>query len=135
MSLIRSHLIEQQVERKGSAEDALVAFGGVGGGYSMYIKDDKLQYVQNYVARDYLHVESTVPAGHHELRFEFEVTGAAGLRPWQGHAGPRTALHQRPARRPGRFPAHHAFRPGADGRHLHRSRSRCASRAFLQDAL
>ena len=61
----------------GGAEGALVSFGGVDGGYSLYIQNNRLQYVQNYVARDYLHVESTVPvpAGHHELRFEFEVTG------------------------------------------------------------
>jgi hypothetical protein len=29
--------------------------------YSFYMKDNKLQYVHNYVARDYLQVASTVP--------------------------------------------------------------------------
>lgn len=40
------------------------------------MKDGKLQYVQNYVAHDYLHVEyeESVPEGRHALRFEFEVT-------------------------------------------------------------
>ena len=48
--------------------------------------DGKLQYVQNYVAREYLHVESTgqVPAGHHELRFEFEVTGPPDIASGKG---------------------------------------------------
>ena len=71
------------------AEGALVSFGGVDGGYLFYVKDNKLQYVQNYVARDYLHVESTVPvpAGHHELRFEFEVTGKPDFANGKGTPG------------------------------------------------
>ena len=43
----------------------------------LYVQDGKLNYVQNYVSRDYLQVTSDVdvPAGKHALRFEFEVTG------------------------------------------------------------
>jgi arylsulfatase len=41
------------------------------------------------VARDYLHVASTVPvpAGHHELRFEFEVTGKPDFANGKGTPG------------------------------------------------
>lgn len=58
----------------GGAEGVLVSHGG----YSLYIKDGKLKYVHNYVALEYLEVESSVsvPAGPHLLRYEFEPTGA-----------------------------------------------------------
>jgi arylsulfatase A-like enzyme len=88
--LNRTHSITADVEiPAGGAEGALVSFGGVDGGYSFYVKDHKLQYVQNYVARDYLHVESTVPvpAGHRELRFEFEVTGQPDFANGKGTPG------------------------------------------------
>lgn len=88
--LNRSHSITADVEiPEGGAEGALISFGGVDGGYSFYVKDNKLQYVQNYVARDYLHVESTVPvpAGHHALRFEFEVTGKPDFAHGKGTPG------------------------------------------------
>ena len=62
----------------GGAEGVLVSHGGNDGGYSLYIKDGKLKYVHNYVALEYLEVESAdpVPTGAHLLRFEFEPTGA-----------------------------------------------------------
>ena len=88
--LNRTHSITADVEIPSEGvEGALVSFGGVDGGYSFYVKDNKLQYVQNYVARDYLHVASTVPvpAGHHELRFEFEVTGKPDFANGKGTPG------------------------------------------------
>jgi arylsulfatase A-like enzyme len=88
--LNRTHSITADVEiPEGGAEGALVSFGGVDGGYSLYILNNKLQYVQNYVARDYLCVESTVtvPSGHHELRFEFEVTGPPDFANGKGTPG------------------------------------------------
>ena len=91
--LNRTHTITADVKvPEGGAEGALVSFGGTDGGYLFYIKDGKLQYVQNYVARDYLHVESTepVPAGRHELRFVFEVTGPPDME--KIHVYPRPAL-------------------------------------------
>lgn len=62
----------------GGADGVLVSHGGNDGGYSLYIKDGKLKYVHNYVALEYLEVVSSdlVPEGAHELRFEFEPTGA-----------------------------------------------------------
>jgi arylsulfatase A-like enzyme len=88
--LNRTHSITADVEiPPEGAQGCLVSFGGVDGGYSLYVQDNKLQYVQNYVARDYLHVASTVPlpAGHHELRFEFEVTGPPDFANGKGTPG------------------------------------------------
>jgi len=88
--LNRTHTITANVEiPEGGAEGVLVSYGGTDGGYSFYIKDGKLQYVQNYVARDYLHVESveSVPAGDHQLRFEFEVTGLPNIAEGKGSPG------------------------------------------------
>ncbi|MCB0249858.1 MAG: arylsulfatase [Anaerolineae bacterium] len=88
--LNRTHSITADVEiPEGRADGALVSFGGTDGGYSLYIQDNKLQYVHNYVARDYLHVRASdpVPAGRHELRFEFEVTGPPDIATGKGTPG------------------------------------------------
>jgi arylsulfatase len=88
--LNRTHSITAEVDiPEGGAEGALVSYGGTDGGFSLYVKDGKLQYVQNYVARDYLHVEATepVPAGEHALRFEFEVTGPPDFAKGKGTPG------------------------------------------------
>jgi arylsulfatase len=88
--LNRTHSITADVEiPEGGAEGALVSYGGTDGGYSLYVRDGKLQYVQNYVARDYLHVEANepVPAGRHALRFEFEVTGPPDIANGKGTPG------------------------------------------------
>ena len=88
--LNRTHSITADVEiPEGRADGALVSFGGTDGGYSLYIQDNKLQYVHNYVARDYLHVRASdpVPAGRHELRFEFEVTGPPDIANGKGTPG------------------------------------------------
>ena len=78
MLLNRPHSIIAGVEvPENGADGVLVSYGGVDGGYVLYVQEGKLNYVQNYVSRDYLQVTSdvTVPAGKHALRFEFEVTG------------------------------------------------------------
>jgi arylsulfatase len=88
--LNRSHSITADVDiPAGGAEGALISYGGTDGGYSFYIKDGKLQYVQNYVAREYLHVEAAeaVPGGRHSLRFEFEATGAPDISKGKGAPG------------------------------------------------
>jgi len=88
--LNRTHSITADVEiPEGGAEGTLVAFGGVDGGYALYVKDGKLQYVHSYVARDYLRVTSTepVPSGHHQLRYEFEVSGEPDFSKGKGSPG------------------------------------------------
>ncbi len=80
--LNRSHSIIAAVEvPEDGADGVLLSYGGVDGGYALYVQDGHLKYVQNYVSRDYLQVnsEAVVPAGKHALRFEFEVTGEADL--------------------------------------------------------
>ena len=55
--LNRTHTITADVEiPDGGAEGCLVSFGGTDGGYSFYMQDGKLHYVQNYVAKEYLQV-------------------------------------------------------------------------------
>ena len=88
--LNRPHSITADVEiPEGGAEGILLVHGGTDGGYALFMKDGKLQYVHNYVARDYLHVESEemVPSGRHQLRYEFEVTGPPDLRQGKGTPG------------------------------------------------
>ena len=88
--LNRTHSIAAEVEiPEDGAEGALVSFGGTDGGFSFYVKDARLQYVQNYVAREYLHVEAAeaVPSGRHSLRFEFEVTGTPDIASGKGTPG------------------------------------------------
>ncbi len=67
----------------------LLCQGAVPGGYSFFMKDGKLVYVHNYVARDYFRVESAdaVPAGRHEVRFEFEPTGELNMLEGKGAPG------------------------------------------------
>lgn len=88
--LNRTHSITADVSiPEGGAEGVLVSFGGTDGGYSLYVKDGKLQYVQNFVAREYLQVASveTVSPGRHQLRFEFEATGKPDIAHGKGSPG------------------------------------------------
>lgn len=88
--LNRTHSITAEVQiPAGGAEGVLISFGGTDGGVSFYVKDGKLHHMHNYVARDYLHVESQdlVPEGTHSLRFEFEVTGKPDIATGKGTPG------------------------------------------------
>jgi arylsulfatase len=88
--LNRPHSITADVEiPEGGAEGVLLSQGTAAGGYSFYVKDNKLRYVHNYVGRQLLEVESEdlVPAGKHELRFEFEPTGEPDLSKGRGAPG------------------------------------------------
>lgn len=88
--LNRSHSITADVEiPEGGAEGILLAHGGNDGGYAFYIKDGRLRWVHNYVARAYYDVESVelVPQGHHQLRFEFAVTGLPDTMKGKGAPG------------------------------------------------
>ena len=86
----RPHSITADVEiPSGGAEGVLISQGGIDGGYTFFVKDGKLQYVYNYVARNFYHVESNVdvPEGRHQLRYEFEVTAAPDILKGIGAAG------------------------------------------------
>ena len=87
--LNRPHSITAAVEIPAEgAEGVMLCQGTAAGGYSFFIKDGKLRYVHNYVGRQVFGVESDVPvpAGKHELRFEFEPTGQPDMP--KGHGVP-----------------------------------------------
>jgi hypothetical protein len=88
--LNRHHSITADVEiPKEGAEGVLLSQGGNDGGYSFYVQNGKLRYAYNYVGRNLYYVESVeaVPAGRHELRFEFEVTGKPDIANGKGAPG------------------------------------------------
>jgi arylsulfatase len=86
----RPHSITADVEiPNGGAEGALLSAGDVQAGYAFYVQGGKLHYVYNYVGNQFFHAESNVPVpeGRHELRFEFEVTGAPDIKRGKGVPG------------------------------------------------
>jgi arylsulfatase len=88
--LNRPHSIEADVEiPEGGAEGVLLAQGGAAGGFVLYVKDGKLHYAHNYVAKDIFAVESQaeLAAGRQRLRFEFEPTGPPDLANGKGASG------------------------------------------------
>ena len=96
--LNRAHSITAEVEiPKGGAEGVLVCHGGNAGGYTLFVKDNKLHYVHNYVGAQEFHVASTRAGagGQVELRYRVRADRQARHREGQGHARPGAALHQR----------------------------------------
>ena len=88
--LNRPHSITADVEvPPDGAEGALLTAGDVQGGYAFYVQHGKLHYVYNYVGSEFFHIESNVPvpAGRHQLRFEFEVTGKPDVAHGKGAPG------------------------------------------------
>ena len=86
----RPHSIEADVTvPDGGAEGILLAQGGAAGGFAFYLKDGRLHYGLNYVARDFFTVstDEPVPAGRHMLRFEFEPTGQPDFSVGKGAPG------------------------------------------------
>jgi arylsulfatase A-like enzyme len=76
--LNRPHSVHAGVEiPDGGAEGVLVSQGGVDGGFSFFVKDNRLRYTYNYVAQQRFQVvsDTEVPTGRHILSFEFEPTG------------------------------------------------------------
>ncbi|NUP12625.1 MAG: sulfatase-like hydrolase/transferase [Polyangiaceae bacterium] len=87
--LNRPHSITASVDIQDGAEGVLLAQGGASGGYSLYVKGHKLHYAYNYFGVQRFHVATAadVPPGKHELRFEFEPTGAPDLAHGKGAPG------------------------------------------------
>ena len=87
--LNRPHRITATVDIEDRAEGVLVAEGGIAGGFTLYVKDEKLHYAYNYLGLRQFHVATTVavPRGRHELRFEFEPTGKPDVPHGQGTPG------------------------------------------------
>jgi arylsulfatase len=73
---------------EGGAEGVLLAQGGRTGGFSFFVKDQKLHFLYNWLGRDkfWVHSNQAVPEGKVELRYEFEPTGKPD--PAQGYGVP-----------------------------------------------
>jgi arylsulfatase A-like enzyme len=91
--LNRAHSITAEIEiPRGGAQGVLICHGSNEGGYSLFIKDNQLHYVHNYVDVAEYHVQSTqtLPEGKTQLRFEFEPTGEPELAKGRGTPGRAT---------------------------------------------
>ena len=71
---------------KGGAEGVLLANGGRTGGYTFFVKDQRLHFLYNWLGRDrfWLHSCEEVPEGEVELRYEFEPTGKPNVAQGRG---------------------------------------------------
>ncbi len=88
--LNRPHSITADVEiPTEGAEGTLLCQGTNVGGFSFYLNDSKLHYAHNYVRRATYRVSSVnrIPAGRHQLRFEFEPTGEPDFAAGKGSPG------------------------------------------------
>jgi arylsulfatase A-like enzyme len=73
----------------GGAQGVLLSQGTAVGGWTFYMKDGRLHYLHNYVRRAIHRVSSPdlISEGRHELRFEFEPTGAPDIPNGKGAPG------------------------------------------------
>ncbi len=86
----RPHAVTADVDiPAGGAEGVLICQGSGVGGWSFYVQDGALHYVHNYLRRASYSVSSAgpLPAGRHQLRFEFEPTGQPDLFNGKGTPG------------------------------------------------
>ena len=86
----RPHAITADAEiPDGGAEGVLLCQGSNAGGWSFYVKDGRLCYAHNYVARATYEVRAPdpIPPGRHQLRFEFEPTGKPDFTQGKGSPG------------------------------------------------
>ena len=88
--LNRPHAITADVDiPDGGAEGVLLCQGSGMGGWSFYVKDGRPHYTHNYVnrARYTVSAPDALPAGRHQVRFEFEPTGKPDLAAGKGAPG------------------------------------------------
>jgi arylsulfatase len=88
--LNRPHSITADAEiPDGGAEGVLLCQGSSAGGWSFYVKDGRLCYAHNYVGRATYQVTApdALPAGRHQLRFEFEPTDKPDIVQGKGSPG------------------------------------------------
>jgi arylsulfatase len=75
----RPHRIETTLDLTGNEEGVIVSCGGMTGGYSMYIKDDKLHFDYNFLDGVHYHLTSKkLPKGKTDLKFNFIKTKEFG---------------------------------------------------------
>ena len=73
----------------GEDEGVLIANGSRSGGYSLYVMDDRLRYVHNYVGKEEYEViaDEPLPDGEVSVQMEFETTGELDLENGKGRPG------------------------------------------------
>jgi arylsulfatase len=73
----------------GGAEGVIVSSGSHSGGYSLYLKENKVHYYYNYLARKDFRITSNteVPEGDVTVVYEFKVTGEPDIRNGKGAPG------------------------------------------------
>jgi arylsulfatase len=72
----RSHSIESTLDLTGKEEGVILACGGFTGGYTLYIKDNKLHYDYNYYHGLYYSMESpSLGTGAVDVKFNFVEDG------------------------------------------------------------
>jgi len=75
----RAHTIATNLDLTGEEEGVIVAVGGMTGGYSMFIKDNKLYYDYNFLDGVHYTLESPpLPTGPTDLKFNFILTQPFG---------------------------------------------------------
>ena len=72
----KSHTIETTLNLTGKEEGVIVACGGFTGGYTLFIKNNRVYYDYNYYHGLYYSVESSpLPKGKVDIKFKFTETG------------------------------------------------------------
>ena len=72
----RSHDIVTTIDLRGDEEGVIVAVGGMTGGFTMFIKDNRLYYDYNFLDGVYYTLESRpLPRGMTDIEFRFVKTG------------------------------------------------------------
>jgi len=75
----RAHTIETQLDLDGSEQGVIVAVGGMTGGYSMFIKDNRLYYDYNFLdGVHYILKSPPLPKGKTDMMFSFTRTKPFG---------------------------------------------------------
>jgi arylsulfatase len=75
----RAHTIETKIDLKGNEEGVIVACGGMTGGYTMFIKDNRLYYDYNFLdGLHYILKSPPLPKGKTDLKFSFTRTKPFG---------------------------------------------------------
>ncbi len=75
----RAHTIETQIDLRGNEEGVIAAVGGMTGGYTMFIKDNRLHYDYNFLdGVHYVLRSSPLPKGKTDLKFSFIKTRPFG---------------------------------------------------------
>ena len=75
----RSHTIDTTIDLNGGEEGVIVAVGGMTGGFTMFIQDQRLYYDYNYLdGVHYVMNSSPLPRGSTDFRFNFIKTKEFG---------------------------------------------------------